>query len=477
MRHLLATIVALAGGCAGHLDIVRPVMPERSPEATTVWPSYVTPDDRALLEDSERRIDEVRKGELLVSVRDARGLAVDGMTVRYRQISHDFQFGVSAVFSPSIWGDLVRAGVNRGAVEVDWSGTEPRPDSWTLEAAEASYGLGILPGMGVQMSATAALWMTPDRTPEHVQKLEHKALLRTVDRHVRGLVSRLRGRVSLWEALREPNTEWAMGIGKSPDAMVELALTAAQAVRSVDAVTPIGVSLTNPFGEGQSLAPLAFVKRLEDAGLDLDVVGLEYYYNGYRRAKRQGSTVTADVEARRGLTDIATNLEDFSRFGRTLAITGVGVPSEPCPADAGLAGYWGRRWSEELQAVYLRAFYTLAFSTPKVEAVVWRDATDATAMIEHGGLFRKAGSPKPALFALSALIDAWTTRGEGATTGEGLLRFRGFGGKYVVEITHPVTGERLLRTVRVRERELNSTVIDLPTSWLPHDAEPSLADG
>ena len=460
-------------GCAGHLDTVRPVAPDGVPEATTAWPAFVTPEDRELLAASEREIETSRKGELLLTVLDARGLPAKDVTVTWRQITHDFQFGVSGMFAPAVWGDLVRAGINHGTVAVDWAGTEPDPDSWTLEAVEASHGLGILPGLGVDMRASAALWMTPDRTPDHVRKLNRRALLSAVDRHVRGLVSRLRGKVVLWDALREPNPEWANAVGQDPDALVLLAQTAALAVRTVDSVTPIGVSLANPLGEGQALAPMALVKRLLDAKVDLDVVGLEYYYNGYRRHPPKEASGVPTTEARRGLTEIAASLDDFARFGRTLHVSGVSVPSVPAPHDPALAGYWGRRWSEELQAVYLRAFYTVAFGHPAVKAVVWRDALDSGAFVEHGGLFRKPGSAKPAFWALEDLIGKWTTRGEQATQEDGLIRFRGFGGRYVLDVANAVTGEHELRTVRVREGELDSAIIDLPDAWLPPSPSPS----
>lgn len=465
MRRLsfsLLAAAALASGCAHQLAPVRPVAPELPPEPTAVWPAYVTADDRALLEDAERRVEDVRKGELLVNVRDAEGLPVRlPLDVRWRQVSHDFRFGVHAVFDPAVWGPLLRAGVNHGAVSVDWASTEPQADTWTTEAVAAAYGLGVLPDMGVSMRATAALWMRPEHTPEAILALRDKeAVFRAVDRHVRGLVQRLHGDVVLWDALRDPDAAWSRALGGSDAALVRLAATAVSAVRAVDNVVPIGVSLADPMGieHPDRLAPLAFTKRLQDAGGSLDVISLEYYYNGHLR------DADATPLARATLSELADNLRSFAAFGPGLHIGGVSVPSEPHP-DADRAGYWGRPWSEDLQAVYLRAFYTLAFADEAVRAVVWRDAVDSGAYVDHGGLFRRAGAPKPSFYALGDLISSWTTRAGGTTDDEGRLRLRGFGGMYVLDVICPTTGERLTRTATIRERELDTLTIDLPASW------------
>ncbi|MBT9557410.1 MAG: hypothetical protein IV100_15325 [Myxococcales bacterium] len=469
---IAALASSLGVACAGPLDAVRPVMPERAPEATTIWPGYVTSDDRMVLEDAERRIDAARKGEVLLVVRDARGIPAQGVDVELSQVSHDFKFGVEESFTPAVWGQLVRAGINHGTVIADWTGTEPQPDNWTLEAVEASYGAHVLPDMGVDLRASAALWMTPERTPEHVRRLDAAALRSAIERHVRGLATRLRGDIVLWEALREPNAEWASALGRDPNLMVSLAVTAAEAVRSVDSVTPIGVSFTHPFGEGQAITPLAFLKRLTDAALDFDVVGLEVYYNGYKRVKRDAGKTVSELMPRRSLAELAEILGEFDRFGKTLHISGVSVPSVPYPTDRAIAGYWGRRWSEALQADYLRAFYTMAFAHASVKAIVWKDALDSSATIEHGGLFRKPGSPKPAFFALRDLIRGWTTNTSGATDLEGRLRLRGFAGDYQVTVRDALTGEATTLPARIREGELDTVYVDLPDTWLPPEPIP-----
>ncbi len=459
-------------GCAGQLDAVRPVMPEGATEVSTAWPAYVTDDDRAMLEDAERRIDSSRKGEVLLVVRDARGIAVEGVQLELSQVRHDFKFGVEEAFTPAVWGQLVRAGVNHGTVIADWTGTEPQPDNWTLEAVEASYGAHVLPDMGVDLRASAALWMTPERTPEHIRRLDATALRAAVERHVRGLATRLRGNIILWDALREPNAEWASALGRDPNLMVSLAVAAAEAVRSVDSVTPIGVSFTHPFGEGQAITPLAFLKRLTDAALDFDVVGLEVYYNGYKRSKSDAGKTVSELMPRRSIAELAEILSEFDRFGKTLHISGISVPSVPYPTDRAIAGYWGRRWSEALQADYLRAFYTMAFAHASVKAIVWKDALDSSATIEHGGLFRKPGSPKPAFFALRNLIRGWTTNDAGVTDIEGRLRLRGFAGDYQVTVRDTLTGEATTLPARIREGELDTLTIDLPETWLPPEPIP-----
>ncbi len=469
MRPCIVLLLLL--GCGHGLAPIRPVAPQEAAEPSAVWPGYVTEEDRALLADAEARLEHARKGELLVTVRTADGLPVRvPLDVRWRQVSHDFRFGVHSVFDPAVWGQLLRAGVNHGAVAVDWASTEPVADTWTTEAVEAAYGLGVLPDMGVSMRATAALWMRPERTPAAVKDLQDKeALFRAVDRHVRGLVQRVRGDVVLWDALKDPDATWSAALGGSHNALVRLASTAVTAVRAVDNVVPIGISLDDPLGlsvPSEGLRPLAFTKRLLDTGADVDVLSLDFYYNAH--------LANDESAARASLGELAEGLRTYASFGKVLHVGGVSVPSTPHP-DASRAGYWGRPWNPDLQAVYLRAFYTLAFADEAVRAVVWRDAVDANAHVASGGLFERPGAAKPAFYALGDLIAGWTTRDRGLTGDEGQLRFRGFAGDYVIEVTSPTSGERLTRTASVRERELDSLIIDLPASWegVPFPTEPS----
>lgn len=456
----IALLALLVTGCAGPLDTVRPVQPPSEPEPELAWPDYVSEADVELLNDAERRIADVRQGELLVHVVDASGAAVRGLAVRWVQESHDFRFGVEEPFDPALWGHLLRIGVNHAAATLDWEATEPEPNLWTVGPAAAAWGLDVLPRMGVTTRGAAAVWLLQNRTPEWVRSLKPADLLIAVEQHVRTLASTLGERVAIWEALREPNVEWASAAGRDADLMLEVARAATIALRDVAPLTPVMINFANPLGERQNLRPLHFSERLRNAGVEFDIIGLQYYYNGYTNHAGAG-----DVLARRNLADIAANLDDLALVGKRLHVTGVSVPARPHPADPTLAGYWGRRWSPELQATYLKAFYVVAFANEAVDAITWRDAIDRGALIEHGGLFTPAGDPKPAFWALRDLLAHWRTEGDGKVDELGEVRLRGFGGDYRIVVSDPITHREVVATAHVHAGQLATATVVVPPGF------------
>lgn len=452
--HLFALIAPFTLGCATTLDNVRPVLPPTAPRAQMVWPNYVPAKEVALLDAAERRIATERKGELLIHIVGSDGLPVNNVDIAWAQQRGEVRFGVHAAYEPNVWGQLIRAGVDQGAATLDWSATQPTEENWSTLALRAHWGLDILPAMGVETRGSAAVWMVKDSIPDWVQRLNGPELIKAVESHVLGLATRLKGKVTIWEAMRDPNARWADAVGEDPDLMLDLARAASDAIRHVDSAAPIVISYANPIGEAHNLSPAAFSKRLVDAEVDFDVIGLQYFYNGYRE---DGS-----LFPRRTLPELAQNLEDLAAFGKELHVTGVSAPSENHPELAGYTGAWGVPWSEETQATWLRAVYTLAFANPAVTAMVWRDALDADALLYKGGLFKKAGVPKAAFWSLKDLISSWQTDGKGHADETGQLRVRGFAGNYRITVTDPITERSVIVPARIKSNELRSLEVILP---------------
>ena len=93
---------------------------------------------------------------------------------------------------------------------------------------------------------------------------------------------------------------------------------------------------------------------------------------------------------------------------------------------------------ESLQAQYVRDFYTLAFSHPAVEAIVWWSVSDYGAWRgSAAGLLDENMEPKPAYKALDELINhEWRTSKEAKVDNRGRMSFRGFHGDYTVTASH-----------------------------------------
>ena len=93
---------------------------------------------------------------------------------------------------------------------------------------------------------------------------------------------------------------------------------------------------------------------------------------------------------------------------------------------------------EEYQAALTRDFYTLAFSHPAVEAIIWWTITDVEPWRGMpAGLLDEQGQPKPVYHVLDELInEEWHTEKRGVLSEAGMLQFRGFYGTYVVQVEY-----------------------------------------
>ena len=119
-------------------------------------------------------------------------------------------------------------------------------------------------------------------------------------------------------------------------------------------------------------------------------------------------------------------------------------------------------WTEEEQAEYTERFYRVCFSVPAVQSIGWWDLTDYSAWQTGGGLLHADLSPKPAYTALKNLIHkTWRTEASGKTDQNGLYRFRGFHGKYDVQIEDP-SGNTARSAIHVRKGGDNRLRIVLP---------------
>jgi len=126
--------------------------------------------------------------------------------------------------------------------------------------------------------------------------------------------------------------------------------------------------------------------------------------------------------------------ERFARFGKPLHFTETTVVSGPKE---------GSQWTttaegERHQAQAVKAFYTVLFSHPAVEALTWWDFTDQNAWQgAPAGLLRDDMSPKPAYEQLAELIkNKWWTRTEAKTDAGGSLDLHGFFGSYTLSVRH-----------------------------------------
>lgn len=183
----------------------------------------------------------------------------------------------------------------------------------------------------------------------------------------------------------------------------------------------------------------AYIEANMLKGVKIDAIGMQFHLFNNREQEYEKTRQTLNPES------IYKHMDLYSNFGKPLQITEVTVPA-----------YSWEHEDEEIQAEMLEKLYTVWFSHPNVEQIVYWNLVDGYAHLwnpdpekikvsqgnmtlgenyYHGGLLRFDMTPKPAFLKLKELLEErWHTETEVVTDENGNAEFRGFFGEYDVEI-------------------------------------------
>ena len=176
---------------------------------------------------------------------------------------------------------------------------------------------------------------------------------------------------------------------------------------------------------------------LKDA--PIDGVGMQYHLFFKRETAYENTQILLDP------TMLYKHMDLYAQLGRPLQITEVTVPAYSWEAE-----------DEQLQAEILEMLYSIWFSHPNVEQIVYWNLLDGYAHVwvqdleairrsqgdmtmgenyYYGGLLRFDMTPKPAFQKLKELIqERWHTELETVADETGNAQFRGFYGSYEITV-------------------------------------------
>ncbi|MSQ30791.1 MAG: NAD-dependent DNA ligase LigA [Dehalococcoidia bacterium] len=236
--------------------------------------------------------------------------------------------------------------------------------------------------------------------------------LRVAIDHVREIAARFRGRVAIWNVVNE--TQIRPPLTEQNDRLTPNAPIESVYQRIADYIDPI-------FRETRRADPDA-VLLINEAAL-LRGKWLDRFEVILRELKRRNTPFDAiGVQAhmkgdgRVPLDQVEEHLTRLSRYGR-LYVTEASVPWRPwLPDERPFDGVPWAGWSEQTQAGYTVALFTVAFGHPAVDGVTYWTMTERTTdpTVSGTGLLSEALVPRPAYEALRRLLrDTWWTRWEG----------------------------------------------------------------
>jgi len=413
-------------------------------------------------------IEENRKIPVKITVVDAAGKPLNNVSVECTQISHEFYFGNTPeyllfAYAPYSYRRGGRFGIrplNEGQLEeykrlytelfnyatlpaFYWADYEPVPSF--LPLVEATNKIvqwlnknkitvkghtlvwGNAPGVGVpgwvQAKGAIGKW-------EEVGSLLYERIRREVNQ--------FKERIQMWDVVNEPIVQrWFDNL---PEDYIAKAY---QLVREID---PDAKLVLNEFGvlmnSNMRRRFISLARRLIEENVPIDIIGVEAHIFDAKDLKTQLANLEGIYKA----------LDEIATLGKPIHITEFQIPLtavvEAFNVDLETA--------EKLQAEIARIFYTVFFSHPAVEAIVYWNFYRAWQ--PGSGFLRDDLTIKPMYYVLKDLIHKeWRTSVILQTNSQGEVNFKGFAGKYRVKVKYG--DQKKLFNITVSKKRMNDFVV------------------
>ncbi len=254
--------------------------------------------------------------------------------------------------------------------------------------------------MGMTTKPCPPFYLAGGVTPQWLRDLSWPEVKAACRELVKGVCAHYAGRTPFCEITNEATMSNSLGL--TTEQIIEYTRIASEAAREGDPKVRRIINSAHLWGDyaakpdkqgNPRLSPFAYLRACIKAGIQFEIVGLQMYYPEY------------------DLLEIDRMLERYAALGKPIHITEMGCASadgiDPNAQRKKAAAGWHGPWTEQMQADWVEAVYTIFYSKPYIEAVSWWDLADAVSFWPYGGLCRGDLSPKPSYERLKALQQRW----------------------------------------------------------------------
>ena len=418
-------------------------------------------------------IEQNRKGDASLKITDKNGNALKGAKVKVTQKSHEFRFGANIFMLDELeseeknekykkhFADLF----NMATLPFYWDALEPEkgkprypkdsPKVYRRPAPDLCIEFCEAHGIEPREHALAydqffPKWikgLSVDEVKELLRKRYKEISERYADKiptiEVTNEMSWTRGKSKFYD--ENDYVEWCFKLAREYFPNNQLVINDTTALSWNDK----GRATDKYF---------AYIEANLLKGAPIDAIGMQYHLFNRRENEYEATRRTLDPTA------LYRHMDLYSSFGKPLQITEVTVPAYSWEAE-----------DEEIQAEIIEKLYSVWFSHPAVEQIIYWNLVDGYAHLwdpdpvkiaasqgdmsigenyYYGGLFRFDLSPKPAYYKIKELFqERWNTKAELVTNENGTADFRGFFGSYVLEIE--VDGKTVKASIDLKKKADN----------------------
>ena len=428
-------------------------------------------------ERNKEGIEKYRKGNAEIVVTDKSGNPIPNAAIKVKQESHEFRFGANLFMLDELETDDKNAKYkqyfadvfNMATLPFYWNTLEPdrnnprynknSPKVYRRPAPDLCIEFcekyGIEPREhALAYDAFFPEWLYKASTAEVKQELERRYAeiskryadkIRTIE--VTNEMEWQRGKTAFYD---EPNfVEWCFKLAEKYFPNNQLGINEYTSLCWADRCRA-----TDKY--------YSYIEANMLKGARIDAIGMQYHLFHKREDEYEKTRLTLNPES------LYRHMDLYSNFGKPLQITEVTVP----------AYSWASE-DEEIQAEIIEKLYSIWFSHPNVEQIIYWNLVDGYAHLwdpdpekikasqgnmslgenyYYGGLLRFDLSPKPAYYKIKELIQkTWHTQTETATNEKGIATFRGFYGQYEIEII--ADGKSVTKKVDISSKSDNKKKI------------------
>lgn len=405
------------------------------------------------LENANARIDSIRKGTTDLNFTFANGKKLPSNAKLNLELqSHDFKFGVSMTQARGFFGtdafqpylEATKSLFNFATVGFYWYLTDERRNKKQKQKIDDALNTVIDWGVqnNIALKGHPLLWH--ESNPDWVVNMEDMTKMDTL---INKKISRLINtypEIDYWDVYNEPvapfkNHVKPNGVSKWVKFKGGIYPAMAYLYNYVEKINSNKIYVNNHYNPSDP-AFHELNKQMTDNDIPYQAIGMQAHMQTF-------DGIFSESE----LWDL---LESFSVYDKEIQFTELSITSSPKFNNwkdhqvfldkRDKANKKGRKLNLETsiegefyQAAYLKDFYTLVFSHPKVSAITMWNLTDRNAWRGHAaGILRSDFSPKPAFETLKKLIkETWSTEVDTIINPKKPFQLIGFYGHYEGTLT------------------------------------------
>lgn len=420
-------------------------------------------------------IEKNRKGDAKITVTDKNGAPIPDATVRLVQKNHEFRFGANLLMLDEFESEEKNEKYRKYFSELFNIATLPfywntlEPERGKPRYPKDSPKIYRRPAIDLCMEFCEENGIEPREHalaydahfPEWLRGLSTDEVKRELERRYSEISERYADRIPTIEVTNEMG--WAKGVTSfydEPDFIEWCFKTAEKHFPNNELCINESSGMAWLDNCRTSARYYAYTEAAMLKGARIDAVGLQYHIFTEKAAEL--ALRFLDME------NLYRKMNLYSNLGKPLQITEITIPS-----------YSWEKEDEEVQAEIIEKLYSLWFSHPNVEQIIYWNMVDGYAHlwtqdqaaikasqgnmtvgenIYHGGLLRYDLTPKPAYLKIKELLtERWHTECELLTDADGHCSFRGFYGDYDVEIT--VDGKTESKSLSLSKNKNNEFIL------------------